>query len=168
MTFQEVYGKVQNDIQMNLAEAQKLYDCADNLPKNSVVVEIGTYRGGSAAIMAAAIKGTVYTIDPDIQLAGNSLFDKGIFFLNNVQFIKGRSEDIEWEEGKLIDMLFIDGSHFYVDVHKDIGKWVPKVKDGGFICFHDYGSHTDVTIAINEALMKRIGFANHSLLTIIK
>ena len=167
MTFQEVYAKVNNLIQMDQAEAQKLYDCASRLPEDAIVVEIGTYQGGSAAIMAAATKGVVFTIDPEMIMTTN-LFDQGKFILENVQFIKGRSEDIEWEEGKLIDMLFIDGSHFYVDVHKDIGKWVPKVKDGGFICFHDYGSHTDVTIAINEALMKRIGFANHSLLTIIK
>lgn len=161
MNFPEIYNKIQNIIQMNQAEAQKLYNCAKSLPSDAVIVEIGTYQGGSAAILAAANNTIIYTIDPDAKIIK-------IEGLDNIQFIKGTSEEIvvTWE--KPIDMLLIDGSHFYKDVAMDILNWVPKVKEGGIICFHDYGSHTDVTIAVNEALIKRIGFSNHSLLTIIK
>ena len=158
MDFAEIYNKVQHITQMNQAEAQKLYNCASFLPENAVIVEIGTYKGGSAAIMAAAIKGIVYTIDITNE-------DKT---QDNIVFIKGNSEDIASTWDKSINMLFIDGSHFYADVRRDIINWLPKVKDGGIICFHDYGSHTDVTIAVNESLIQRIGLPNHSLLTIIK
>ena len=157
---------------MNQAEAQKLYDCARQLPKNAVVVEIGTYRGGSAAIMAAAIQGKVYSIDiePNLENLESWANSQGVGaeVIKKILFIKGSSEEAAEKWDKPIDMLFIDGSHFYVDVHKDIANWVPRVKDGGIICFHDYGSHTDVTIAVNESLMKRIGFPDHSLLAIIK
>ena len=147
---------------MTVAESQKLYDCAARLPKDAVVVEIGTFQGGSAAIMAAAIEGTVYTIDI------NPKTEPSIPELENIQFITGTSKEVAETWDKPIDMLFIDGDHFYVGVHEDIKNWVSKVKDGGIVCFHDYGSHTEVTIAVNEALMKRISFPNHSLLAIIK
>lgn len=172
MDFQSIYAKVQGYTQMNQAEAQKLYDCAKRLPEDAVVVEIGTYRGGSAAIMAAAIQGKVYSIDiePDLTDLESWAGSQGVAdeVIKKILFIKGSSEEAAEKFDKPIDMLFIDGSHFYVDVHKDISNWVPKVKDNGIICFHDYGSHTDVTIAVNEALMKRIGFSNHSLLAIVK
>ena len=160
MTFEEIYNKISDIIQMNQAEARKLYDCAKSLPENAVVVEIGTYQGGSAMVMAAAINGMVYTIDNDPK------FETKI--LDNILLIKGTSEEATLAWDKPIDMLFIDGSHFYADVAKDIINWVPKVKDGGIVCFHDYGSHVDVSVAVNEALLHRVGFSDNSLLAIIK
>ena len=158
MDFAEIYNKVQHITQMNQAEAQKLYNCASFLPENAVIVEIGTYKGGSAAIMAAAIKGIVYTIDITNE-------DKT---QDNIVFIKGKSEDVASAWDKPIDMLFIDGDHSCEAVLLDTLNWIPKVKDGGIICFHDYGSRLSVTATVNEALSKRIGLPNHSLLTIIK
>ena len=168
MNFGEIYQRVQHLVQMNRFEAQKLFECAEKVKEGGVIVEIGTYKGGSAAILASAFPGMIYSIDIDPQMESNDLFVRGEFFLKNVTFITGKSEDIAFTWDKEIDMLFIDGSHDYIEVHKDIEMWVPKVKEGGTILFHDYGSHTEVTIAVNEALMKRIGFANNSLLAIIK
>lgn len=163
MTFREAYGKISNDIQMNLDESLKLYNCASLLPENAVIVEIGTYKGGSAVLMAAASedkKGMVYTIDIDPKIKSS--------FLDNIQFITGDSEEISRGWTKEIDMLLIDGDHLLEGINKDIRNWVPKVKAGGLICFHDYGSRIDVTTAINEMLVLRKGLPNHSLLTIIK
>lgn len=41
-------------------------------------------------------------------------------------------------EDKYFDAVFIDGSHTYEDVYKDISNWFPKVKDGGFFSGHDW------------------------------
>jgi hypothetical protein len=54
------------------------------------------------------------------------------------------------------DLVYIDASHFYEDAKEDITIWLPKVKEGGFISGHDYGSHRKshrgVTFAVDEVL----------------
>jgi hypothetical protein len=54
------------------------------------------------------------------------------------------------------DLVYIDASHYYEDAKADIIAWLPKVKEGGFISGHDYGSarqsHRGVTTAVNEVL----------------
>jgi hypothetical protein len=38
------------------------------------------------------------------------------------------------------DFVYIDGSHLYHDVKRDLNDWLPKLKDNGIICGHDYVS----------------------------
>lgn len=39
---------------------------------------------------------------------------------------------------KSLDFLYLDGSHLYPDVKRDLEDWLPKMKDGGIISGHDY------------------------------
>lgn len=59
-----------------------------------------------------------------------------------------------WNE--YFDLVYIDASHFYEEVKADIIAWLPKVKKGGIIAGHDYGSgrrsHRGVTVAVNEVV----------------
>lgn len=51
------------------------------------------------------------------------------------------------------DLAFIDASHFYEDVKRDINIWLPKVRAGGMLCGHDYGDGRKcrgVKRAVNE------------------
>jgi len=65
--------------------------------------------------------------------------------------------------------LFIDASHFYVDVLNDIRIWAPKVTIGGIICGHDWDrGHCEVNKAVIEVFgkhmtqrQKRKRFAHH-------
>lgn len=36
------------------------------------------------------------------------------------------------------DFLYHDGSHLYDDLRRDLKGWLPKMKEGGLICGHDY------------------------------
>ena len=52
-----------------------------------------------------------------------------------------------------LDFVFIDGDHSYVGTKRDIKAWLPKVKEGGWICGHDYDNQNtlgDVKSAVDE------------------
>ena len=55
------------------------------------------------------------------------------------------------------DMVYIDASHFYADVKRDIELWLPKVKKGKFMGGHDYadGRFAGVKKAVNEVFSDR-------------
>jgi cephalosporin hydroxylase len=42
-------------------------------------------------------------------------------------------------EGKAVDFLFIDGDHSYEGVKRDYELWLPLVRSGGLVAFHDVG-----------------------------
>jgi hypothetical protein len=49
-----------------------------------------------------------------------------------------------------LDFVFIDASHEYSDVKRDIMSWLPKVKIGGFLAGHDYTTFSGVKKAVDE------------------
>ena len=60
-----------------------------------------------------------------------------------------------------LDYVFIDGDHSYEGVKNDILLWLPKIKKGGWIGFHDYGMIvnprvTGVKQAVSEYFHDRI------------
>jgi len=78
--------------------------------------------------------------------------------------IEGNSQQIPWD--LTIDFLFIDGDHSEIGVSKDIIKYTPFVRSGGYIFLHDYvdvpETNSMVKTAIDKTLMqdstyKRIG-----------
>lgn len=46
---------------------------------------------------------------------------------------------------KPLDFVFIDGNHNYEAVKKDIEMWAPKIREGGWLCGHDYNTRKDKT-----------------------
>ena len=54
-----------------------------------------------------------------------------------------------------LDLVFIDGIHLYDYVKQDIKLWFPKIKKGGILMGHDYGSgFPGVAKAVNELIKK--------------
>jgi hypothetical protein len=56
-----------------------------------------------------------------------------------VNQIEGDSYDVgmSWTRGP-VDLVFVDGDHTFYGVERDIKAWLPRVKHGGFMLFHDY------------------------------
>ena len=126
-----------------------------NFPDSSGLVglEIGSYAGESAtAFLSTGKFDKLYCIDAwtngydDNDIASNSnlagveaLFDSRLGGDARVAKIKGFSYDVadKIPDGSL-DFLYIDSTHTYEGVFKDLTLYFPKVKTGGIIAGHDY------------------------------
>lgn len=145
---------------VNDSEGMFLAGFAADVPKDGIIVEVGSYRGQSAAYLAAGSKRDVniYLVDlwdrdhldlvsdeNQYAVAGQSHLRvllqhfKNMGLAHKITCLQGLSADYAkmWNQGP-IDMLFIDGDHSYEGVKLDYEKWSPHVKKGGVIAFHDY------------------------------
>jgi predicted O-methyltransferase YrrM len=130
-------------------------DIVNNCQNDAFFVEIGVWKGGSTAFMGVEIvnskkKIKYHAIDSfegsqehgDVKdwlykEASDNL--KPLTDMGIVNLIKGYSLDVvDNYEDESLDFCFIDGSHEYDDVKKDIIAWLPKVKKGGILAGHDY------------------------------
>jgi predicted O-methyltransferase YrrM len=139
---------------------------------NSHFVEIGTWLGKSASYMAVEIANSGKNIKFDCidtwsgseehknytEIVTDSLYKN---FLKNIEPVKKfinpiRTDSLKGAElydNNSLDFVFIDASHDYENVKKDINAWYPKVKSGGILAGHDY-HHTweGVICAVDEFL----------------
>lgn len=103
--------------------------------KPKAILEIGTYKGGSATMWKNKFKPKVL-ITVDIERLAK---------LKNCNYLTGLpSQDPRVFEqisnilgGREIDLLFIDGDHNYEAVKRDFEIFEPLVRPGGMIVFHD-------------------------------
>jgi len=119
---------------------------AKQAKKHRRIVEIGSYQGRSTCALAQNTKGVVYAVDDfigprDKQNLGLPVFE---LFCGNLlpEIQSGRvipvvSNHSEVDLNVSPDMVFIDGSHEYQDVKRDITTWKNRIGDGGLLCGHD-------------------------------
>lgn len=177
--FEGPYQIIQTFIQMSPDEARGLFNCAQKVLDKGIIVEIGTWKGGSAYILGKAVEGRnvkVYSVDNySEERLKNELITKKLTKIrlkewgcDNVRLIKGESIEISKKfSDNSVDMIFIDGSHNYKDIKNDFENWYPKLKEGAIICFHDYGSWPDVTQLVDEVIHQR-KITNNSFIALIK
>ena len=160
-------------------EALGLYTIARKLPKNAIVVEIGSWKGKSTFCLACGLKnGNIIAIDPfnadavnDVGSKEEYLQKKGpedllLTFQTNMEsrgvmekiiIKKGYSSQFQKETGD-IDFLFIDGDHSIEGCKEDFEMYAPKLKRGGYLAFHDYypdRPELGPTFVINNILAKK-------------
>jgi len=140
---------------------------AEQASTRKMIVEIGSWTGGSARAMADNTEGLVYCVDPlcgTPEMARYFLgdypewlydeFHKNLEELTNVRLIREFSVDGAQtckDLGLLFDMIFLDGSHDYESVKMDIRAWRPLLAEGGLFCGHDWG-YTSVIAAVEETI----------------
>ncbi len=119
--------------------------------EDAIVVDLGTYRGTSSAHIhkyCPQVK-CIYAIDIQEPDPERSL----IRDLPRVKFVKGYSDACAGQfSDASVDLIFVDADHSQAGVHKDLAAWAPKIKRGGVIAGHDYGSrrHPGVKRAVDE------------------
>lgn len=146
-------------------------------PSDSLFVEVGSWKGRSAAYMAVEIlnsnknikfhcvdtwEGSPEHSDYEI-IKNNKLFET---FLSNISPVREKIHVVKMKsvdaaalyDNNSIDFVFIDACHDYDCIDADIKAWLPKIKIGGMLCGHDAGhGPIDLAVAQNLPESKRIG-----------
>lgn len=143
-----------------------------NSSNNSHFVEVGVWKGTSAAFMGVEIINSGKNIKfdcidpflavgdelPEFKITHEDLKNE---FINNMKplegyytlYTLGSPEVTTLYKDQSLDFVFIDGSHKYEDVVKDVKAWLPKIKKGGILAGHDYHyTWPDVVKAVNDVL----------------
>ena len=153
-------------------QARRLWDRARDARPGAQIVEIGSFRGRSAIVLARAAPdgASVVAIDPH---AGNDRgpqeihgtaeegqSDNEAFRANleragvsqAVRHVRRASQDALAEVEGEIDVLYVDGAHRYRPASADIARWGERVRPGGTLLIHDSFSSIGVTLAIIRQL----------------
>lgn len=137
---------------------QDMYSAMVNrFPSGSHFVEIGAWKGRSAAYMAVEIINsgknirfdTVDTFQGSVEHQDNEVIvQKKLFdvFYENIKPVLHVVNPVVSDSAVAasnyanasLDFVFIDGDHTREGVKRDIIAWLPKVKPGGVIAGHDY------------------------------
>lgn len=130
-------------------ENMALTGLAHSLGKDSVIVEVGTFQGGTSRMLAqAAPDSQVYTIDLFDHL------DPGYEQPDNLTIFRGTSLDfVQAHPDLTIDLLFIDANHALACVLNDIANFRGMLSETGYLAFHDYtASCMGVIVACNALI----------------
>lgn len=141
-------------------EGRFLYWLASTLPSDGLAVEIGSFKGKSSVFLAAGLPKTARLACVDTWYNDAMPYDASAdvlpeFLLNTHQFsdrlqpYRGRSAEVAAVWAQPIDLLFIDGDHSYEGCSGDLRAWLPFVRTGGWVAFHD-SSVPGVSRAIAE------------------
>lgn len=140
---------------------RSLYEYAAMLPKPCRILEIGTYRGCSAGIMACALHGTpsqIICIDPVFE--GGELYcddvcvEKRVRYASELRNVVNRWSVMQvshlisviprtsaevfsiWDQ-TMLDMVLVDGAHTAAMVGIDC-RWLEHVRVGGIFVVDDW------------------------------
>jgi predicted O-methyltransferase YrrM len=163
----EAAWAVARDVEGWLTEAQarRLFAAAAAVGAGGRVVEIGSFRGRSAIVLASA-GADVVCIDPhagsdrgpreiaadadrgdaDLEAFRANLARAGV--ADRVRHVRAFSDAALREVPGTVDVLFVDGAHRFAPARADILRWGDRVRPGGRMLVHDAWSSIGVTLAL--------------------
>ena len=150
--FDEIWESNDSMALIQREEGRAIFDIARELPKGSLMVELGCYEGKSTSILAAVADKNnlkLYCVDPLISFPNGGVptteHTLDVFRKNVLDVYK----NIEWAGHKItsnqaagimnepVDYIFIDADHSYSSCIQDCRNWMPKLKPGCLATFHD-------------------------------
>ena len=133
---------------------------ADQLKDHQIMVELGSWKGQSAALIATELKNQkkkgvrFFCVDTwkgtsesehggDKWVKEDKLYEK---FQDNLKTVRDyyiplrmTTEEASYHfPEQSVDICFVDADHSYDGVYRDLCLWAPKIKKGGIISGHDY------------------------------
>lgn len=139
----EIWGSYQLAawvLSMGNAEIDWLKAQAAQLPPNPIIVNIGAAAGVSTlAMLEERTDALIYSCEIDLGAGEMYAIEKA--GLDKSRVIRlGRSQIAGRNFHDEADFIFVDGGHTASDVVGDIYAWMPCLRDGAVIAFHDYGN----------------------------
>ena len=150
------------------AQAGRLRAAAQRLVGDATVVEIGSFRGKSAVVLAAAAPpgARVVCIDPhlgsdrgpqeiaadhergedDYEAFHANLAHHGVTGV--VEHVRALSSEALDAVAGPIDLLYVDGAHRFRPASDDLVSWGARVRPDGTMLVHDSFSSIGVTLAL--------------------
>lgn len=147
------------------------YKLLKDLPNNSVLCEIGVYKGQVISLWALIAKhlkkhfqviaispldgtGDSYSGYPQIDYLEAIRIIHEQFDVPMPEILAGRSQEPEiYRHAPQLDLLYIDGSHDESDVRQDVANY--KVKPGGLVIFDDASCGLDIPTDEDSSLWFR-------------
>ena len=146
----------------NAAREEEAPWLAAQATTHNCIAEIGACVGCTTRVLADNTYGRVTSVDNWTGGTDDALtngvksdfggwdgtyaeFKKNTADLTNLRVIKNDSVSAATDllfEGARFDMIFIDASHDYENVAKDILAWRRLLSDGGLLCGHDFDEQT--------------------------
>ena len=127
-------------------EVWLLQKYASKVPRDRVIIEVGTRNGGSALAMASVTKCKIITIDylKDPRYSDATYDEIPPLPVHWANYGVGDQIEqvtcISWEykhDGRPVGMVFIDGGHSKEAVSRDWEHFSKLTEPGSFILFHD-------------------------------
>jgi hypothetical protein len=158
---------------MSRAQAVRLWDRASALRPGGTIVEIGSFHGRSAIVLAtAAPEGVaIFTIDPH---GGNDRgphefegyeaeaeSDHQVFLANleragvrrRITHLRKYSNEAIGDVPARVELLYIDGAHRYAPALDDVRQYRTRVALGGTLLVHDSFSALGLTLALFQLML---------------
>jgi hypothetical protein len=157
------------------AQARRLFAAAGAVPGGGRIVEIGSFRGRSAIVLARGARPDVEVvcIDPhvgsdrgpreiaarpalgeaDLAAFRGNLDRAGV--AHRVRHVRDFSSLALRAFDGPVDLLFVDGAHRFGPARADLVRWGERVPDGGRMLVHDAFSSVGVTLALLTATVPR-------------
>lgn len=138
-------------------EVDGLHQLAHMLPDMPIVVNIGAGSGTSGMAFLEA-RPDLYLITVDKQFISSpfgsiqgeqvALYDAGLLDFSRYIGLPGESIEVGelWNDNPIktmwqfdrVDLVFVDGLHTVEGCKGDMDTWLPHIKSGGIMAFHDY------------------------------
>jgi hypothetical protein len=154
-------------------QAARLWQAAARVPQGGSIVEIGSFRGRSAIVLARAATADVSIdaidphgggdrgpneISPD---QGRGDADNAAFMANlraagvadRVRHLRKPSAMALQDIAADVDLVYIDGAHRYRPARDDIAAYGARVRHGGTLLVHDSFNAIGVTLALLRLLV---------------
>lgn len=119
-------------------EVAQFYDSIVRLLRPNVIIETGTNAGYSTARLANGLRNIgddaiIYTFDMG---AAKHIYE-GTSLERYIRFIQGSSLEAPFDAQIVADMLVLDSDHSYGTIIRELLRFEPQLKVGGFILMHD-------------------------------